>query len=234
MCYSCSLLYINTGLICGKWDVIVMKKGFGCHSSKNTRYRTVPIRFWAWHIFQELFWFRIWSCWCWKDCLSCCWSLPLASVLGEAVLECGGLSARISLVLVSSTIRGWRSPWQHSNTNWCLVAQKRFLSISGLAAMLVSFLIGLYYNTIIAWIMWYFFNSFQDPLPWTQCPLNDDGTGIWLYTQILKAIKHPTLLMFKTFADYCFFPLQGMYQSVNRAPLWITSIIEWLWTLQPL
>uniref|UniRef100_A0A803TK02 Transporter n=1 Tax=Anolis carolinensis TaxID=28377 RepID=A0A803TK02_ANOCA len=47
----------------------------------------------------------------------------------------------------------------------------------GLAAMLVSFLVGLYYNTIIAWVMWYFFNSFQEPLPWSQCPLNSNNTG---------------------------------------------------------
>ncbi|XP_061444656.1 sodium-dependent neutral amino acid transporter B(0)AT1-like isoform X2 [Rhineura floridana] len=47
----------------------------------------------------------------------------------------------------------------------------------GIAAMLVSFLVGLYYNTIIAWVMWYFFNSFQEPLPWSECPLNENGTG---------------------------------------------------------
>uniref|UniRef100_A0A665TEG2 Transporter n=1 Tax=Echeneis naucrates TaxID=173247 RepID=A0A665TEG2_ECHNA len=52
-----------------------------------------------------------------------------------------------------------------------------YLTGIGIASMLVSFLVGLYYNTLIAWIMWYFFNSFQDPLPWSQCPLNDDGTG---------------------------------------------------------
>uniref|UniRef100_A0A3Q3GDF5 Transporter n=1 Tax=Labrus bergylta TaxID=56723 RepID=A0A3Q3GDF5_9LABR len=49
--------------------------------------------------------------------------------------------------------------------------------LTGVGSMLVSFLIGLYYNTLIAWIMWYLFNSFQSPLPWTQCPLNDNGTG---------------------------------------------------------
>lgn len=43
--------------------------------------------------------------------------------------------------------------------------------------MFVSFMVGLYYNTIIAWVMWYFFNSFQDPLPWSQCPLNANQTG---------------------------------------------------------
>ncbi|CAM2106038.1 sodium-dependent neutral amino acid transporter B(0)AT1 [Caretta caretta] len=47
----------------------------------------------------------------------------------------------------------------------------------GIAAMLVSFLVGLYYNTIIAWVMWYFFNSFQEPLPWSDCPLNANRTG---------------------------------------------------------
>lgn len=43
--------------------------------------------------------------------------------------------------------------------------------------MFVSFMVGLYYNTIIAWVMWYFFNSFQDPLPWSECPLNGNQTG---------------------------------------------------------
>ena len=38
-------------------------------------------------------------------------------------------------------------------------------------------MVGLYYNTIIAWVMWYFFNSFQEPLPWSQCPLNANQTG---------------------------------------------------------
>ncbi|XP_074842077.1 sodium-dependent neutral amino acid transporter B(0)AT1 isoform X2 [Carettochelys insculpta] len=47
----------------------------------------------------------------------------------------------------------------------------------GIAALLVSFLVGLYYNTIIAWVMWYFFNSFQEPLPWSECPLNANRTG---------------------------------------------------------
>ncbi|KAG8512348.1 Sodium-dependent neutral amino acid transporter B(0)AT3, partial [Galemys pyrenaicus] len=47
----------------------------------------------------------------------------------------------------------------------------------GVASMFVSFMVGFYYNTIIAWVMWYFFNSFQEPLPWSQCPLNENRTG---------------------------------------------------------
>uniref|UniRef100_A0A3Q3X9R5 Transporter n=1 Tax=Mola mola TaxID=94237 RepID=A0A3Q3X9R5_MOLML len=52
-----------------------------------------------------------------------------------------------------------------------------YLTGIGVASMLVSFLVALYYNTLIAWIMWYLFNSFQSPLPWTQCPLNGNRTG---------------------------------------------------------
>ncbi|KAM3614300.1 uncharacterized protein V6R79_012421 [Siganus canaliculatus] len=47
----------------------------------------------------------------------------------------------------------------------------------GIASMAVSFLIGLFYNMILAWILWYFFNSFQNPLPWRDCPLNSNHTG---------------------------------------------------------
>ncbi|XP_068431320.1 sodium-dependent neutral amino acid transporter B(0)AT1-like [Clinocottus analis] len=52
-----------------------------------------------------------------------------------------------------------------------------YLTGVGIASMLISLLVGLYYNTLIAWILWYLFNSFRYPLPWTQCPLNDNGTG---------------------------------------------------------
>ncbi|XP_069393090.1 sodium-dependent neutral amino acid transporter B(0)AT1-like [Paralichthys olivaceus] len=47
----------------------------------------------------------------------------------------------------------------------------------GIASMCVCLTICLYYNTILAWIMWYFFNSFQEPLPWSQCPMNANLTG---------------------------------------------------------
>ncbi|KAK7886272.1 hypothetical protein WMY93_025893 [Mugilogobius chulae] len=52
-----------------------------------------------------------------------------------------------------------------------------YLTGIGLASMVVSLTISLYYNTIIAWILWYLFNSFQASLPWSQCPLNSNLTG---------------------------------------------------------
>ncbi|XP_056270946.1 sodium-dependent neutral amino acid transporter B(0)AT1-like [Pseudoliparis swirei] len=53
-----------------------------------------------------------------------------------------------------------------------------YLTGVGIASLLVAFLVGIYYNTIMAWIMWYLFNSFQSPLPWSQCPLNANRTGV--------------------------------------------------------
>ncbi|XP_074542591.1 inactive sodium-dependent neutral amino acid transporter B(0)AT3 [Halichoeres trimaculatus] len=47
----------------------------------------------------------------------------------------------------------------------------------GVASMVVSFLVSVFYNTILAWVLWYFFHSFQNPLPWSQCPLNDNHTA---------------------------------------------------------
>lgn len=39
---------------------------------------------------------------------------------------------------------------------------------AGVASMCASLTISLYYNIVIAWVLWYFFNSFQELLPWSQ------------------------------------------------------------------
>ncbi|KAM8882896.1 inactive sodium-dependent neutral amino acid transporter B(0)AT3 [Synchiropus picturatus] len=51
-----------------------------------------------------------------------------------------------------------------------------YLGGVGIASLVVSFLVGMFYNTILAWVLWYFFNSFQEPLPWSQCPINENFT----------------------------------------------------------
>lgn len=78
------------------------------------------------------------------------------------------------------------------------------LSYSGIASMLVSFLVGLYYNTLIAWIIWYLFNSFQNPLPWTQCPLNDNGTGISISLHSAHTYTPNTIASFFMFIYFPF------------------------------
>ncbi|XP_076062086.1 sodium- and chloride-dependent transporter XTRP3 isoform X3 [Oratosquilla oratoria] len=40
----------------------------------------------------------------------------------------------------------------------------------GIASTIVSFLVGLYYNVIIAWCFYYLYNSVMNPLPFSYCP----------------------------------------------------------------
>lgn len=48
---------------------------------------------------------------------------------------------------------------------------------AGLGCFSVSFLVSLYYNTVLLWVLWFFLNSFQHPLPWSTCPLDLNRTG---------------------------------------------------------
>ncbi|XP_041932360.1 sodium-dependent neutral amino acid transporter B(0)AT3-like isoform X2 [Alosa sapidissima] len=52
-----------------------------------------------------------------------------------------------------------------------------YLGGVGVSSMVVSFLVCVFYNTLLAWVLWYFFHSFQNPLPWSQCPVNENLTG---------------------------------------------------------
>uniref|UniRef100_A0A8C6Q7Y2 Transporter n=1 Tax=Nannospalax galili TaxID=1026970 RepID=A0A8C6Q7Y2_NANGA len=52
-----------------------------------------------------------------------------------------------------------------------------YLGGVGLGCFSVSFIVCLYYNTVLVWVLWFLLNSFQDPLPWSTCPLNLNRTG---------------------------------------------------------
>uniref|UniRef100_A0A8C5KKH7 Transporter n=1 Tax=Jaculus jaculus TaxID=51337 RepID=A0A8C5KKH7_JACJA len=52
-----------------------------------------------------------------------------------------------------------------------------YLGGVGLGCFTVSFLVSLYYNTVLVWVLWFFLNSFQHPLPWSTCPLDLNRTG---------------------------------------------------------
>ncbi|XP_059468506.1 sodium-dependent neutral amino acid transporter B(0)AT3 [Neocloeon triangulifer] len=45
-----------------------------------------------------------------------------------------------------------------------------YLAGIGISSAVVSFNVALYYNTIIAWCLFYFVQSFQSQLPWAECP----------------------------------------------------------------
>ncbi|KAJ3586988.1 hypothetical protein NHX12_013379 [Muraenolepis orangiensis] len=46
----------------------------------------------------------------------------------------------------------------------------------GVSSLMVCGFVGLYYNVIIGWSIFYFFQSFQYPLPWAECPLRWNGS----------------------------------------------------------
>ncbi|XP_029307496.1 sodium- and chloride-dependent transporter XTRP3 [Cottoperca gobio] len=52
-----------------------------------------------------------------------------------------------------------------------------YLGGVGLASVVTSLYLCLYYNIINAWSFWYLFHSFQSVLPWGVCPINSNGTG---------------------------------------------------------
>ncbi|XP_061415880.1 sodium-dependent neutral amino acid transporter B(0)AT2-like [Lethenteron reissneri] len=45
----------------------------------------------------------------------------------------------------------------------------------GFASCMVCYFVALYYNVIISWALYYFFHSFQYPLPWANCPVLHHG-----------------------------------------------------------
>ncbi|XP_042345815.1 sodium- and chloride-dependent transporter XTRP3-like [Plectropomus leopardus] len=52
-----------------------------------------------------------------------------------------------------------------------------YLGGVGLASVVTSLYLCLYYNIINAWSFWYLFHSFQSVLPWADCPINANRTG---------------------------------------------------------
>ncbi|XP_074510554.1 sodium- and chloride-dependent transporter XTRP3 [Sebastes fasciatus] len=52
-----------------------------------------------------------------------------------------------------------------------------YLGGVGLASVVTSLYLCLYYNVINAWSFWYLFHSFQSVLPWAECPINANRTG---------------------------------------------------------
>lgn len=39
----------------------------------------------------------------------------------------------------------------------------------GYSMLIISFLVSVYYNTIIAWVLYYLFESFRGDVPWRDC-----------------------------------------------------------------
>ena len=50
-----------------------------------------------------------------------------------------------------------------------------YLGGIGMTSMVASAFICIYYNMIVGWCFYYFFISFQEPLPYQDCPTNEHG-----------------------------------------------------------
>ncbi|KAG5845833.1 sodium-dependent neutral amino acid transporter B(0)AT2-like isoform X1 [Anguilla anguilla] len=57
----------------------------------------------------------------------------------------------------------------------------------GFASCMVCFFVALYYNVIIAWSLFYFSQSFQQPLPWHECPLVKNKTNTYVEPECEKS-----------------------------------------------
>uniref|UniRef100_A0A3Q1AV03 Transporter n=1 Tax=Amphiprion ocellaris TaxID=80972 RepID=A0A3Q1AV03_AMPOC len=57
----------------------------------------------------------------------------------------------------------------------------------GFASCVVCFFVALYYNVIISWSLFYFSQSFQQPLPWHECPLVKNKTTTYVVPECEKS-----------------------------------------------
>nr|XP_029490739.1 sodium-dependent neutral amino acid transporter B(0)AT2-like [Oncorhynchus nerka] len=57
----------------------------------------------------------------------------------------------------------------------------------GFASCVVCFFVSLYYNVIIGWSLFYFSQSFQQPLPWHECPLVKNKTTMFVVPECEKS-----------------------------------------------
>lgn len=95
-----------------------------------------------------------------------------------------------------------------------------------IASMSVSLTISLYYKTIIAWILWYFFNSFQESLPWSWCPMNANLSGSAATSTLLPQKEKWYQKLLILVVKCC----QDLSQRVRGAPPQIISGTGRPWT----
>ncbi|XP_015779944.1 PREDICTED: sodium-dependent neutral amino acid transporter B(0)AT1-like isoform X1 [Acropora digitifera] len=122
-----------------------------------------------------------------------------------------------------------------------------YLGGVGVASAVACLLVAMYYNMIIAWCFFYLFVSFQDPLPYSSCPLGpncttNEGcilagrTQYFWYTKTLGAASsiekmgefqwHLCLVLFLAWALLYLFVSRGV-RSVGKA-VYITATLPYI------
>ena len=78
-----------------------------------------------------------------------------------------------------------------------------FFSGLGFANFMASCFVGLYYNMIIAWTIYYFFASFTSHLPWDSCN-NDFNTECKFQNHFFYLFIYIVVNYFLKKKNYCF------------------------------
>lgn len=113
--------------------------------------------------------------------------------------------------------------------------------------VMVTLIVSIYYNVIIAYSLYYMFASFQSPLPWSACfswadancsstPAGDSSCLIVVNIELRLCC----VMMIKNYLDDWFFALPGSCnvsdvllangtQENNTCPSSVQSPSEWYW-----
>lgn len=67
----------------------------------------------------------------------------------------------LELAIGQSIRKGSIGVWNHIHP---------YLGGVGIASVVLSLLISIYYNVLLGWCFYYMFASFQSPLPYSSCP----------------------------------------------------------------
>lgn len=102
--------------------------------------------------------------------------LYLEMAIGQR-LRMGSIGVWNSISPLLGGVGGWPKLVKRIRIFICPMLFIIYFLCVGIGSIFVSFLVSIFYNTILAWVLWYFFHSFQNPLPWSHCPLNDNNTG---------------------------------------------------------
>ena len=95
----------------------------------------------------------------------------------------------------------WVTLWQSKNKLFFSF----FFSGLGFANFMASCFVGLYYNMIIAWTIYYFFASFTSHLPWdscnndfnTECKFQNHFFYLFIYIVVNYFLKKKTIALLK-------------------------------------
>ena len=68
-------------------------------------------------------------------------------------------------------LKVWVRYWHVLKPEWVLLLISAFLFSLGIgfASIAVSFLVSVYYNVIMAWSLFYFYQAFKKDIPWVGC-----------------------------------------------------------------